>query len=513
MTTLSTSRTKPGARKLSEVAKRLSVPTGIASTGWPQTATTCRRKLGITFDDWQHGLGRVILSKRDNGRLATTIDGVGISAPRQVGKTYTFSGLLFALCVDMAGLLVIWSAQHSRTHEETFRDMQAFAQRAKVKPFVRHVHTGSGTEEIAFLNGSRILFGAREAGFGRGIPGVDVLVFDEAQILSEKAMSNMLATMNTSKFGLHVYIGTPPKPEDAGKSEVFTRMREQAAAGELPDGAWIEIGAEKGDDPDDRQVWARMNPSYPLRTPEESILRLRRKLTPGDFRREGMGIWDDEADKSPSLISAGEWAETATTEPPEGIRSLAIVFDFDGSRQAVAGAVKHDEGVHVELIGAHSGSAATGTRALVTWLTADPVRPERWRSLAAISIAGGGEASTLHRALVDAGVPRQMIHLMNTPQVLAANAMLLDAQRDRTLTHPIGEETDALTASATQCDQKVRTGGWSWKPMTAEADQLPIEAAAMAVWTAKTTKRHPVGDRRESTRGRGSGRGRAAGRR
>jgi hypothetical protein len=92
-----------------------------------------------------------------------------------------------------------------------------FARAGEGQAARRQVFTGSGDEEIRFHNGSRILFGARERGFGRGIPGVDILIFDEAQILSDRALSNMLATMNTSRFGLQLYIGTPPKPEDMSR--------------------------------------------------------------------------------------------------------------------------------------------------------------------------------------------------------------------------------------------------------------------------------------------------------
>ena len=228
-------KTKPARRKLSDVARHLSVPEGIVTSEWPAVHKTCREKLGITFDDWQEDIGRLILTKRADGTLTTTIDGVGMSLPRQVGKTYLLAAMAFALCVNRPGLLVIWSAHHARTHAETFLSMQGFAKRAKVAPFVRQVFTGSGAEEIRFHNGSRILFGARERGFGRGIPGVDILILDEAQILSDKAMSNMLATLNTSRFGMHLYIGTPPKPEDM--SEAFTRMRREALAGTLTDGA------------------------------------------------------------------------------------------------------------------------------------------------------------------------------------------------------------------------------------------------------------------------------------
>src|SRR5699024_6994494 len=119
---------------------------------------------------------------------------------------------------------------------------------------------------------------ARERGFGRGVPGVDVIVSDEAQIMSEKALDAQLAAMNTSQFGLAIFVGTPPRPDDP--SEAFTRMRSEAWSGTLRDAVWIELGADDDADPNDRNQWARANPSYPHRTPAESILRLQRKLSP-----------------------------------------------------------------------------------------------------------------------------------------------------------------------------------------------------------------------------------------
>jgi hypothetical protein len=316
--------TRSGPRRLSEVARHLVVPTDITSTGWPAVRKTCVEKLGITFDDWQDGAGRVILAKRADGNLAAMIDGVGMSLPRQVGKTYLIGATVFALCVNMPGLLVIWSAHHARTHGETFLAMQAFAERAKVKPHVRQVFTGSGDEEIRFHNGSRILFGARERGFGRGIPGVDILIFDEAQILSDRALSNMLATLNTSRFGLQLYIGTPPKPEDM--SEAFTRMRKEALDRTLPDGAWIEFGADPDAKADDRSQWRRANPSYPKRTPAQSLLRLKRKLTDADWRREGLGIWT-EVEAGAQIMPT--WHTLATEGPAPAPVSLGIAADVD----------------------------------------------------------------------------------------------------------------------------------------------------------------------------------------
>jgi hypothetical protein len=280
---------KPGHRTLSEVARHVIVPAGITSTGWPKVRDTCRERLGIEFDGWQDSAGRLILAKRVDGKLAATVGGIGMSLPRQVGKTFVLTGLIFGLCINEPELLVVWTSHHMRTHGETFLQMQGFADRPLVRPFIKRIFVGSGDEEIRFTNGSRILFGARERGFGRGLAGVDVLMFDEAQILSERALQNMLATLNLSQLGLHVYVGTPPSAVD--NCEFFTRMRVDALEGNATDTVWIECGADEDADLDDEAQWVKANPSYPHWTPRESMLRLRRKLDPDGFRREALGIW------------------------------------------------------------------------------------------------------------------------------------------------------------------------------------------------------------------------------
>lgn len=347
-----TTRTKPGTRKLSDVAHKVVAPSGIATTGWPAVESTCRVRLGVTFDPWQDGAGRLILAKRADGKLAAMIGGVGLSLPRQVGKTYLIGAMMFALCVNRPGLLVIWSAHHARTHGETFLAMQGFADRAKVKPYVAQVFKGSGDEEIRFHNGSRILFGARERGFGRGIPGVDMIVSDEAQIMSEKALDAQLATMNTSGFGLAIYVGTPPRPDDP--SDAFTRMRTEAWDGTLRDAAWIEFGADPDDDPTSRKTWAKANPSFPLRTPAESMLRLQRKLTADSFRREGLGIWD-KADGG--LFNLTTWRSrcSAKTTPGSKVSFGAHVTPDRLWASVAVGSMRRDGVLHLELLAHEAG--------------------------------------------------------------------------------------------------------------------------------------------------------------
>ena len=64
---------------------------------------------------WQDGLGRVAFGKRKDGKFAASVGGVVISIPRQVGKTYLLSGLVFALCATRPKTLVIWTASSSST--------------------------------------------------------------------------------------------------------------------------------------------------------------------------------------------------------------------------------------------------------------------------------------------------------------------------------------------------------------------------------------------------------------
>jgi len=344
--------TRSGTARLSEVARHVVAPAGIVSTGWPAVRDKCR-DLGIEFDEWQHGAGRLILAKREDGKYAATIGGTALSIPRQVGKTFLVGAIVFALCLLNPGLTVIWTAHRLRTAGETFDKMQGMARKAKIKAHVAKVVLGSGEEEIRFHNGSRILFGARERGFGRGFDEVDVLIFDEAQILTENAIDDMVPATNQSRQAsgaLMLFMGTPPKPTDPG--EVFARMRAEALSGEDEDTGYVEFAADPHfvpsetpapmTDEDWRQI-GKANPSYPKRTPREAILRMRKKLTADSMLREGFGIWDDE-DAGPGL-DFGRW-KTLVDDTAErgGSQVFALSTAPDRSWAAIAVAWRRPDG-------------------------------------------------------------------------------------------------------------------------------------------------------------------------
>ncbi len=469
------SQTKSGTQKLSEVAKKVVAPSGISSTGWPAVRDVCLQKMGVEFDPWQDGAGRLILAKREDGKLASMIGGVGMSLPRQVGKTYLIGAMVFALCILRPGMLVIWSAHHARTHGETFLAMQDFAKRRKVRSFIRQIFTGSGDEEIRFLNGSRILFGARERGFGRGIPGVDMVVADEAQIMSDKALDAQLATMNTSDFGLAIYVGTPPRPDDP--SEAFTRMRDDAWAGRLEDGAWIEFGADDGCRPDDRAQWSKANPSHPKRTPVESILRLQRKLSADSFLREGLGVWDD-GPSTRSVISAELWRRLGREAAPDGRVSYGVKFSPDGETVALAVAVRHEFGIHVE--GLQHTLVVDGTQQLVDWLAG------RWESCGLIVVDGKAGSGAFVKALLRAKVQQRRIVVPTTDQAVTAHAALLEAVTEGTLSHIADPVLDQVVTDAGR-RQIGKTGGWGFQSLSG-GDVTLLDAVTCAHYAALTAR-------------------------
>lgn len=419
-----------GMKRLSEAARHLIKPTGITHTGWGPVLDTCNKRLGIQFDEWQDGAGRLILSKRADGKLAAMVGGVGMSLPRQVGKTYLLSGLLFGLCVNTPGLLVIWTAHHGKTGNETFLSMQGFAARPRVKPFIAQIFVGSGDEEIRFRNGSRILFGARERGFGRGIPGVDVLVMDEAQIMSDKALEAMLATMNVSTFGLALYVGTPPRPED--NSEAFTRMRTEALSGEATDMVWIECSADDNADLDDPKQWTKANPSFPHRTPPESIKRMRKKLSDDGFRHEALGIWDDDAAVP---FNVAKWAGLArrSIDSPDRV---ALVVDVSPDRRwASVGVAGEVDGRVVVMCHRDRGTA---------WVAPKVGELVARHDVAEVALTPD-QAKVIKPALVGLGID---FVTLTRGDVGASCAAMQEAVKSRTVVHVGQPELDAAIANA-----------------------------------------------------------------
>lgn len=435
----------------------------------------------MPLDAWQQGLVTAVLGKRETGQYACGIGGAVVSIPRQAGKTYTFGALAFALCLANPNTLVLWSAHRARTHQETFKSMTSMAERPSVAPFVKRSLTGAGTEAVEFANGSRILFGARENGFGRGFAKVDVLVLDEAQILTEKAMEDMVPATNASQNGLVLLMGTPPRPSDPG--EVFRLRRESALSGEDADVLYVELSADTAANPDDRKQWSKANPSFPFRTGEGAILRMRKLLgSVESFKREGLGIWD-ERQQGKRAFPPGTWSARVAEPPEAGIRSFGVKFSPDGSSVALAGALKAPDGrVHVEAI--RQAPMSEGTQWLVDFLV------ERKSRVAQIIVDGKAGVGYLVNALRAERVGKTVLLIPTVDQAIMAHSMLDRAVVQGEMSHSAQADLDVQAEGAMRREIG-KAGGFGWESSVEGESITLLDAVTLAHYAAKTTKRDP----------------------
>jgi hypothetical protein len=474
--------TKIGQKKLSEVARHICRPEGIVSTGFPGVRDRALA-MGMPFDLWQQGIARLALGKRENGLYAAGIGGVVLSIPRQVGKTYLIAAIVFALCTIHPNLTVIWTAHRTRTHNETFKKMQGMASKPKIAPYIANVRAANGEQEITFTKGSRILFGARESGFGRGFDEVDILVLDEAQILTADAMSDMVPATNAAKNGLVFMMGTPPRPKDPG--EVFTNVRAAALGGD-PDTLYIEFSADKGASLDDRKQLAKANPSYPHRTSDAAIQRMRKLLGSDEsFRREAYGEWDDAA-LTKKAIAPTSWDALKIPPakvPTEGRRVYAVRFAVDGSSVALAAAIRPEDGGPVHVEGIKLAAMGDGTAWLIDWLV------DHHENAAQIVVDGKAGVGYLVNALREAKVPASAIITAGTDTITTGTSMVEAAIGSKDLTHRGQAELDEQVKAAEK--RKIGTnGGFGWAAPEGGNVAL-LDAVTLAYWGAKTTKRRP----------------------
>lgn len=426
-------------------------------------------EFGDEFDEWQRGVGQVILGRRADGIYAATIGGITLSIPRQVAKTFLVGRIVFALCCLFPGLKVVWTAHRSRTATQTFQKLQGLAKRKKVAPYILYIRATNGEQEIAFVNGSVIMFGARETGFGRGFDEVDVEVFDEAQILTQRALDDMIAATNQSRHphgALLFFMGTPPRPVDPG--EAFTERRKEALSGESDDAVYIECSADPGADPDDQVQWAKANASFPHRTPLRSMLRLRRNLKSDDsWLREGLGIWDDDGPSRWQVIPKAVWLGRQVPPPPklDGIALAVAASHPDADWAAIAAAGRVGDQIAIQFVESRPGWA---------WV---PERLEelraRWKPVAVV-IRDRGPTSALH---ADLKARRVDVVTPWVKESAAAFRVFHDGVIKGDPQPVVHFGQDQLTGAVRDGSRKPSGDGFLWDQPAPE-----LEAATLAVW-------------------------------
>lgn len=400
----------------------------------------------------------------------------GISVPRQNGKTGLVQGR------SNAGMLlynekIIYTAHLQKTSTETFEEMAVFFDTPKLSKYVKDIKTAIGREQIILKSGARIKFLARTRSGGRGQHG-DLLIFDEAQELDDDQQASFLPAISASLNPQTILLGTPPEPQSPGT--VFRAIRDRALAGETRGMAWAEFSVDEIGDVTDRKRWAMTNPALGRRILESTIAGECEQMSPDTFARERLGWWTPIVEKKEDLaIDAQIWDACRSTElKPDGKTAYGVKFTVDGSAVCLCGAVVPQTGpARISLIDMQP--TGRGMSWLANWLN------ERYRTAACVVIDGRNGADVLIDKIADTWRIKGSVIRPGAKDVLASVGTLTDALNERTVTWYAPQEV--LRDSALTSVKRPLSGGWGF----GGENSAPIEAAALALWGAKTSKRDP----------------------
>lgn len=422
-----------------------------------------------------------------------------LEAPRQNLKTWSIvCRMLFGAL--LRGERVLYTAQNSDTANEvrelvlTYTGASAGDPKAEypwINRYVSRVSYKTAHEAIYFRNGGRIYFSTRTDTMKLGFT-VDVVVFDEAQELTEAHLSALLSTAAAAplKNPQYVFCGTPPTP--TSKGEMFQIKRDALVAGtdDGSDGAatlseWsandiegFELSAAAVRNPD---VWYATNPGLGTRIREDTVRAEVGSYTqPLTFAQQRLGYWLPREVVKKLAIPKETWARLEVGGGPgDGARAaMGVRFTGDGTMVALAAClVREDGGPHVEFVREEATSIG------IQWLV--DLLAKNARSLCGVAIEGRADATDLAQRLEQSGVPKRSVLVARASEAMSACAMLLNSVNDGTLTHLADP---ALAESATTATKR-RTSGEGFRFSGESPERL--DACALALWATRTSKYDP----------------------
>ena len=410
----------------------------------------------------------------------------GLSLPRQNGKNVCLEAREFYGLV-INGERILHTAHQVRTSKKSFRRLAAMftdKRHPEITDIVRQIRYTNGEECIELDNGGMIEFSARSRQAARGFDGISLVVYDEAQELTDDQVEAITATLSASATGIRqmLYTGTPPYPGCPG--DVFRRRRTACLTDPGKRDAWHEWSVEAAgiDDikTDDRTLWYMANPALGIRLDEEFTAEEFRTMSRDGFARERLGWWAPVVSaEAENAIDAEAWAACSSSEPkPEGKTAYGVKFSADGSEVSLAGAVIAKDGkARISLIDRRP--MGLGTKWLADWLC------ERYDKASCVVIDGRNGVDVLIDRITETWRAKGSIVTPTALNMVAAVSVLTEMINEKTVTWY--EQQEALNESAISAVKRKIGGGWGF----GGDNSTPIEACALALWGAKTSRRDP----------------------
>lgn len=430
-----------------------------------------------------------LCSRDDRDRPAYVT--AGLSVPRQNGKNAVLEAFeVYALAV--CGWHVLHTAHRVKTAKKSFQRLVRYftdKRHPEISSLVKNIRYTNGEEGIYLANGASVEFSARSRAGARGFDDIQLVVWDEAQDLTDDQMNAVMFTLAASSTGerMMVFTGTPP--DDSSPGTVFRRNRSAAMEGTPKRTLWMEWSVERmpargstfADVLDD--VYAT-NPSMGLILDEEFTETEFDNADLLGFAVERLGFWTPSA-TTEAAIPAALWDAAAIDGIGgryRGRMAFGLKFSPDGSTYALAGCKTGGPGAAVEIV--ETGGTEGGTKDLARALHA-----RRGRA-AAVVVDGMSAASAFCDNMAELRSPRGYVLRPSTGDVISAATGLLDELRAGTLKHTGQEQLDDSAKGSSKRPIGGR-GGWGFGPADGH-DPTAVEAAALALWGARNAKRDPT---------------------
>ena len=462
---------------------RIRVEPGRATSDGP-AAAALMEAYSCELDPWQQSILDCWLGRDVSG--AYTVTSAGLSIPRQNGKNVCLEAREFFGMV-IRGEKILHTAHQVVTGKKSFRRIERmFTDRRypEVQKLVRYIRYTNGEEAIELENGGSIEFSARSRQRARGFAGISLVVYDEAQELTDDQVEAIMATLSASSTGSRqiIYTGTPPYPGCPG--DVFRRRRMICLTDPGAHDSWHEwsVAAEGISEikTNDSTLWYMTNPALGIRLTEEFTAEELRSMAPDGFARERLGWWSPLLETAEDIcIPVKAWDACKSDLPkPEGKTAFGVKFTYDGSAVALAGAVIPPEGpARITLLDLRP--TGHGTQWLADWLA------KRYTKACCVVIDGRNGADVLIDKIRPVWRNKISVIRPNAREVVTAASGLCDAVNEQTVTWY--HDQDVLRDSAIGSVKRKIGGGWGF----GGDNSAPIEAAALALWGAKASKRDP----------------------
>ena len=439
---------------------------------------------GYKLDKWQQLVINCWLGKDASGKYNVT--SAGLSLPRQNGKNVCLEAReFFGLVIN--GERILHTAHQVRTSKKSFRRIAAMftdKRHPEITDLVKQIRYTNGEECIELDNGGSIEFSARSRQAARGFDGISLVVYDEAQEVTDDQVDAIMATLSASATGTRqiIYTGTPPYPGCPG--DVFRRRREVSISNPGKHDAWHEWSVQADTIVDinasDKSLWYMCNPALGIRLEEEFTDEEMRTLSPDGFARERLGWWAPELEhKLDYAIPMDIWDACGSDElKPEGKTAYGVRFSWDGAEVCLCGAVVTAEGqARISMI--ERRPTGMGTQWLADWLN------QRAFIGCCVVIDGRNGVDVLIDKIAGTWRGKGAIVKPSYKDVIAAASIMIEMLNGKEVTWY--RQQTALRDSAVTAVKKPLAGGWIF----GGDDSTPITAAALALWGAKKSKRDP----------------------